>query len=168
MQGWVPLLRYLHGMDAGPDRPPLALLAGLVLLGSATIALGLYVMRGGPSAGPPLLLPPTLTSAPLPAPGEPLHEDWATAGRTLFRAHCAACHGFGGERLAGPDLAGVLERRDAAWVRAMILSPDSMLTTDPVAQGLLERWRVPMPDQGLDEPRARAVLEYLRSAPGSG
>jgi hypothetical protein len=62
----------------------------------------------------------------------------------------------------GPALGGVTRRRDYDWFRGMVMRPDSMLREDPVARELLEIWRVPMPNQGVDELRIRAIWEYLR------
>jgi hypothetical protein len=42
------------------------------------------------------------------------------------------------------------------------MRPDSMLRVDPVAQELLQIYRIPMPDQGVDELRTRAMWEFLR------
>jgi len=60
-------------------------------------------------------------------------------------------------------MGGITQRRDYDWFRGMTMNPDSMLRVDPVAQELLEIYRYPMPNQGVDELRTRAMWEFLRA-----
>jgi mono/diheme cytochrome c family protein len=90
-----------------------------------------------------------------------------TRGENLFRTRCATCHGVGatdGFVRQGPDLLGVVERRDPAWLARWIREPDAMLAEkDPLASELLAAWRnVPMPNMRLEVDDVEAVLEYLR------
>lgn len=90
----------------------------------------------------------------------------AADGERLFRIKgCLACHKVQGGPSVGPDLAGVTERRDYTWYRAMVTNPDSMLAVDPVAQELLARYRTRMVYQRLTEYEVRALFEYLRRFP---
>jgi mono/diheme cytochrome c family protein len=89
-------------------------------------------------------------------------------GRTLFEAQCAACHSAGPDRLIGPGLQGVTERRDRAWLVAFITGPDRMTAEgDPIAAALMEDYQVPMPNLGLSEDQAEAILDYLAAAGGT-
>ncbi len=98
-----------------------------------------------------------------PTPGSATDFEMARAGEAWYRMRgCLACHTVDGRNVVGPSLRGVAERRDYAWFRGMVMRPDSMLRVDPVARELLEIYRVPMPDQGVDELRTRAIWEYLR------
>lgn len=93
----------------------------------------------------------------------PIDEEMAGAGERWYRTRgCLACHGLEGDDALGPAMAGISERREYAWFRGMVMRPDSMLQEDPVAQALLTQYRIPMPDQGVDELRTRAIWEYLR------
>ncbi len=84
---------------------------------------------------------------------------------TMFQQKCAVCHTIGGGRRIGPDLRGVLERRQTDWLVRWITRPDQMLAEkDPVALKLLaESNQIPMPNLGVTEPEARALLDYIRS-----
>ncbi len=100
----------------------------------------------------------------MPGPGTPIDSAMAARGADLFQAHCSACHMVRGTPKLGPNLAGVTQRRDPAWIRAMILRPDSMTRNDPVAAALKEQsGGVQMMVVGTVDPSdARAVLEFLR------
>jgi len=103
------------------------------------------------------------TGTPLPAPGDSVNPQLASVGASVFERHCAACHAVTGEQKLGPNLAGVTLRREAAWIRAMILRPDSMTRADSVAAALKARYGVQMLVVGeVDGTGARAVIEFLR------
>jgi cytochrome c551/c552 len=87
-------------------------------------------------------------------------------GKGLFADRgCIACHKIGGGKLIGPDLKGVTKRRDVTWIEKMVLHPEVMEATDPVAKQLLVVHQVPMPNQSVD-PKADLpyLLSYLKSA----
>jgi len=87
----------------------------------------------------------------------------AEAGERWYRIRgCLACHPMEPPHAAGPAMGGITERRSYEWFRAMVMRPDSMLVHDPVARELLEIYRLPMPAQGVDELRVRAMWEFLR------
>jgi mono/diheme cytochrome c family protein len=104
---------------------------------------------------------PEWASAPLPGPGYRADAAMADVGADLFGRNCTACHAVYGESLVGPNLQGVTQRRDMAWIRAMIARPDSMLANDSIAIALLEEYQVPMVNRRLDDARVRAVVEFL-------
>jgi len=94
----------------------------------------------------------------------PPHQT-ANEGRALFEAQCSACHSAGSDRRIGPGLQGVSERRERAWLVAFITRPDRMVAEgDPIATGLLEEYRMPMPNLGLSQAQAEAILDYLAGA----
>lgn len=82
---------------------------------------------------------------------------------TLFQQRCAACHTIGEGKRIGPDLHGVLELHPRPWLVQWIMHPDQMLAAkDPVAQQLLRDFgQVPMPNLGITEPEAGALLDYI-------
>jgi mono/diheme cytochrome c family protein len=92
-----------------------------------------------------------------------INADLAAQGEAKFNSICIACHQIN-QRMIGPALAGVYERRSPEWVMNMILNPDGMLKSDPIAKALYEEYNgAIMLNQNLSEEDARAVAEYLRS-----
>ena len=61
-----------------------------------------------------------------------IDTEMAAAGEAKFQAICTACH-MPEQRMIGPALKGVYERRSPAWVMNMIINPDGMLKEDPIA-----------------------------------
>lgn len=92
-----------------------------------------------------------------------IDTELAAAGQAKFQAICTACH-MAEQRMIGPALKGVYERRSPEWVMNMILNPDGMLKEDPIAKALLKEYNnAIMLNQNLSEEEARSVAEYLRT-----
>lgn len=94
----------------------------------------------------------------------------ADEGRQLFQQYCLACHSIGGGIVVGPDLDGVMQRRDLNWLSEFIARPDQMIASgDPVANELLAEFNnVPMPNFGLSDVQVGSILAYLESAGQTG
>jgi len=106
-------------------------------------------------AGLGVISHPMLSQVPVPSPDE---------GQQLFQTRCTACHTIGGGVRVGPDLKGVTERRDLAWLRRFILGPDQMLKEgDPIARAMLQEFGIPMPNLGLTAPQVEAIIAYLQT-----
>lgn len=89
-------------------------------------------------------------------------------GEELFLATCAACHSLGADRLIGPGLGGVAERRDRDWLLSFITEPDRMLASDDsIAIRLRAEYPVSMPNLGITRDQAAAIVDYLASAEGA-
>lgn len=84
-------------------------------------------------------------------------------GRGLFVKGCASCHNVAGPDSIGPDLYGVTEARDPAWLRAFVRQPDRMRREgDPLALELSDAWPgVKMPSLGLSETDVNDVITFL-------
>jgi len=92
-----------------------------------------------------------------------IDSEMAAKGEQTFKAICTACHAPE-QRMIGPALKGVYERRSPEWVMNMILNPDGMLKEDPIAKALLKEYNnAIMLNQNLSQEDARAVSEYLRT-----
>ena len=94
--------------------------------------------------------------------GEGIDEAMATNGKTIYEGKCSACHQLSDQKVVGPGLAGVTERRKPEWVMNMIVNPEEMTKKDPVAKKLLAEHLTQMTNQNVNEQDARAILEYLR------
>lgn len=95
--------------------------------------------------------------------GDEIDTDLASQGEVKFNAICIACH-MVDQRMIGPAMKGVYERRSPEWVMNMILNPDGMLKEDPIAKALLKEYNnAIMLNQNLSQEEARAIAEYLRT-----
>ncbi len=93
---------------------------------------------------------------------EEINMELARQGEEIFNQICVACHRMD-QRLVGPPLRGVTERRRPEWIMNMILNPEQMIKEDPIAKQLFAEYMTPMPQQNLTEEQARAILEYFRA-----
>lgn len=90
-------------------------------------------------------------------------------GEQLFRTRCSSCHTVGTESGAppamhqvGPDLQGVIQRREWAWLVRWLQQPDKMIAEqDPIALALLAQYKIPMPNLRLNDIEVAALLSYL-------
>ncbi len=89
----------------------------------------------------------------------------SSEGEALFNQRCVACHSIGGGVIVGPDLAGVMERRNRAWVAEFIRAPDQMLISgDPIATELLGEFNnLPMPNLALSADQVESLLAFFES-----
>lgn len=92
-----------------------------------------------------------------------IDTEMAARGEAKFNAICVACH-MADQRMIGPAMKGVYERRSPEWVMNMMLNPDGMLKDDPIAKALLKEYNnAIMLNQNLTEDEARDLAEYLRT-----
>jgi nitrite reductase (NO-forming) len=94
------------------------------------------------------------------APSDPS----AVKGKLSFESKCLACHSIGGGDKLGPDLFGVSKRRSEAWLGKWLKSPEQMLQSDPDAKAMLDKYKVPMPNQNLSEEEIREFEAYFKWA----
>jgi len=83
-------------------------------------------------------------------------------GKQLFQV-CSACHTIGKGKLIGPDLQGVTERLDRAWLKSFILnSPEVVASGDEYAVKIFEEYnKVPMPPNALTDDQLEILLDYI-------
>lgn len=92
-------------------------------------------------------------------------EERVLQGEAVFGQRCTACHTIGRGVLVGPDLQGVTERREGAWLKVHIQSPSThRAQNDPMALANLKKFAVPMPDLGLTDREVEAAIAYLQVA----
>ena len=90
-------------------------------------------------------------------------------GAQIFKNTCQACHSIGGGRIVGPDLAGVSERRDEAWLISFVQHSRAVIKSgDSTAVALAAEYQgLSMPDWPLSDAEVRAVLAYIAATTAS-
>ncbi|HHL57982.1 MAG TPA: c-type cytochrome [Bacteroidetes bacterium] len=80
-------------------------------------------------------------------------------------AVCKACHTIGGGQLVGPDLQGITERRDEAWIIKFVQNSQALIEAgDAVAiQVFEENSKIPMPPNNLTDDQVRDILLYIEN-----
>lgn len=91
-----------------------------------------------------------------------MNMEWVEQGRKIFEMKCEMCHTMN-NRIVGPPLGDIMERRSAAFVMNMILNPQEMTNKHPEGQKLLREYMTIMPFQNVQRDEARAIVEYLRT-----
>ncbi|MBM3269032.1 MAG: cytochrome c [Candidatus Sericytochromatia bacterium] len=90
------------------------------------------------------------------------------AGQEIFGRTCGSCHSIGGGKVVGPDLKGVLERRDRAWVAAHIKAPSAHREQgDEATLANIKEYGSSMPDLGLADQQVADIVAYLETAAGT-
>lgn len=93
-----------------------------------------------------------------------------TEGENLWRTRCQSCHTIGYGKSpevpyskVGPDLYGVHQNRDPAWLRRWLREPDVMLAEgDPIGTALLAAANeIPMPNLRLTDIEIELLIEYI-------
>ncbi|MEW5901369.1 MAG: cytochrome c, partial [Acidobacteriota bacterium] len=87
-------------------------------------------------------------------------------GKMLFESKgCSECHTIGKGVEVGPDLRGLMEKREASWIKRMILNPEQMEQSDPLAKKLYNEFKgAGMPTVEMTDEEAEAILLYIKSA----
>jgi nitrite reductase (NO-forming) len=122
-------------------------------------AIGVIDATGGTGE----LEPEPLEHHNIPATASPT-DPQALRGQTLFNTRCLACHSIGKGTVIGPDLGGVTGRRDERWLTAWLRSPETMIAHDDTAKALLNRFKVPMPNQNLSPLEIADLIKYFHWA----
>lgn len=82
-------------------------------------------------------------------------------GEELFK-ECKACHMLSEDRLIGPGLAGVTERRSKEWLKSWITSSTKFIATgDADAVALFDEYKIPMADYNFSDEDMETLLAYL-------
>ena len=56
------------------------------------------------------------------------------------------------------------KRRDAAWLARWLKNPEAMLKSDATAKQMLEKYKLPMPNQNLSDEEIREFVAYFKWA----
>ena len=94
---------------------------------------------------------------------EEVNTEMAAAGEKIYGTKCTICH-MADQRMIGPALSGVYDRRSPEWVLNMLLNPEGMLKEDPIAIAMLKEYNgAIMTNSNLSDQEAKEVAEYLRT-----
>lgn len=95
--------------------------------------------------------------------GEKSHVVAINPGEDLFRRRCQDCHTVGAGDAIGPDLLGVTQLRERAWLLRYLKEPNEVLAEkDPIAMKLHDKYKqVPMPNLRLSDQDAELLAGYL-------
>lgn len=91
-----------------------------------------------------------------------IDEQLVKQGRTIYEMKCEMCHSMT-NRMVGPPLGDIMERRSAEFVMNMILNPQEMTQKHPEGQKMLREYMTIMPFQNVQRDEARAIVEFLRT-----
>ena len=95
---------------------------------------------------------------------EPEQPELVHPGQKIFKANCTPCHRIH-QKLIGPALAGVLERRDSSWVIKMIRNSSQLIASgDPTAVKLFQEYNGTQMTSFnlLSDEELRNLLEYIK------
>lgn len=90
----------------------------------------------------------------------------AAAGHETFRdSGCAACHGANGEGGVGPQLQGLYGTEVELEGGSTVVADDAYLERSIREPGADKRegFRVPMPENNLDDAEIASIIEYIRA-----
>ena len=78
-------------------------------------------------------------------------------------AQCKACHTIGGGKLVGPDLKGVTDRHDEAWLIKFIQNSQQLVQSGDKAaiKVFEENNKIPMPAHSLSDDQVKGILKYI-------
>lgn len=114
----------------------------------------------------------TMAVGALSLTGSRAQAQGASKGEEVYKKKgCAACHNISkvgeehrrpGGKQAGPDLAGVTERRDRDWLRRWLKDPNAMLASDSTAIEMMAQAKnLKMPNMKLTDAEIAALIDYL-------
>mgnify|MGYP003663891911 FL=1 len=93
----------------------------------------------------------------------------AQDGEKLFKTTCTACHKLTSDRLVGPGLAGVTEKRSKEWLMGFIKNSQEMIANgDKDAIAIFEEYnKVPMPAHPFSDEELAAIIDYIANPEAS-
>jgi mono/diheme cytochrome c family protein len=100
---------------------------------------------------------PSISSAPQ-------QQEIDHPGQKIFKANCTPCHRIH-QKLVGPALAGVLERRDSLWVIKMIRNSSQLIASgDPTAVELFRAYNGTQMTSftSFSDEELKSLLEYIK------
>lgn len=92
-----------------------------------------------------------------------LDDKMVTEGKGIFNDKCAVCHELD-QKKVGPALRNITKDRTPEYIMNLLLNTEKMQQADPNVKALIKKYNdVVMVNPQLTQPKARSVVEYLRS-----
>jgi mono/diheme cytochrome c family protein len=135
------------------------LISVILTIGVFMITVGLFVVviaLNGTTSNP--------VTSTMAVSSPPLQKEIDHLGQKIFKANCSPCHSIH-QKLVGPALAGVLERRDSLWVIKMIRNSSQLIASgDPTAAKLFREYNGTQMTSftSFSEEELRILLEYIK------
>jgi protein SCO1 len=87
-------------------------------------------------------------------------------GEFLYRTRCLTCHSLGKGDGVGPDLLGILQRRDREWLARWIMEPNVMIKEkDPIIMEMMKKYNdITMPNLKLSKVDVTNLFEFLEKS----
>jgi len=93
----------------------------------------------------------------------PLNKKMSDEGKSIYNNQCILCHDLDQKKI-GPPLKNITKTRTPEYIMNLLLNSAQMQKENATVKALLKDYNnLPMPDPALNQAKARAVLEYLRS-----
>jgi len=85
-------------------------------------------------------------------------------GEYIFRTRCLTCHTIGGGDGIGPDLHGVIAKRERKWLQRWIMTPNEMIKEkDPIIMAMKKKYNdIDMPNLKINIEDADKLIEYIQ------
>lgn len=86
-------------------------------------------------------------------------------GAKLFKSNCTSCHSVGENKVVGPGLKNIHQKRSEDWLVKWIKNSQAMVKAgDPDAVKIFEEYnKVPMPAFGFSDEETKAVIAYIQA-----
>ena len=97
----------------------------------------------------------------------PVFTITAQDGEALFKQNCAACHKINKQRMVGPGLEGIADKRNETWLANFIKNSQSLIKSgDADAIAIYEEYNKTLmpPFEHLSDAEIKAIIDYM---PGS-
>lgn len=105
------------------------------------------------------------------APAQPIAQaaapDAATEqGKKIFNENCVVCHSLGSDKLIGPGLKGVTQRRPEAWLISWIRNSQKVIESgDKYAVDLFNAYnKTQMPSYAFEDEEIKSILKYIEAS----
>ncbi|MGE5393163.1 MAG: c-type cytochrome [Candidatus Saccharibacteria bacterium] len=92
-----------------------------------------------------------------------LDDNMISEGKSIFNSKCSVCHELD-QKKVGPPLRNITKDRTPEYIMNLLLNTEKMQQADPNVKALIKKYNnVVMVNPQLTQPKARSVVEYLRS-----